>query len=59
MLLVACGIGVGTGAGVVLFNDVIHGIRHLAWQASPSKHKRTPRHCKGLLVPDTPGNKIV
>ena len=34
VLLVACAIGLATGAGVVLFNDVIHGIRHIAWQAS-------------------------
>ena len=34
ILVVACGIGVCTGAGVVLFNDVIHGIRHLVWQVS-------------------------
>lgn len=32
VLLVACAIGLATGAGVVLFNDVIHAIRHLAWQ---------------------------
>lgn len=32
MLLVACAIGLATGAGVVLFNDIIHAIRHLAWQ---------------------------
>ena len=32
VLLVACAIGLATGAGVVLFNDIIHAIRHLAWQ---------------------------
>ena len=37
MLLVACGVGVLTGAGVVLFNDVIHGIRHLVWQVRPAQ----------------------
>lgn len=34
MLLVACAIGLATGIGVVLFNDVIHAIRHYAWQVS-------------------------
>ncbi len=34
VLLVACAIGLATGAGVVLFNDVIHAIRHIAWQVS-------------------------
>lgn len=34
MLLVACAIGLATGSGVVLFNDVIHAIRHYAWQVS-------------------------
>jgi len=32
VLLVACAVGVATGAGVVLFNDVIHLIRHIAFQ---------------------------
>jgi len=32
VLLVACAVGVATGAGVVLFNDVIHIIRHIAFQ---------------------------
>lgn len=32
MLLVACAIGLATGGGVVLFNNVIHTIRHYAWQ---------------------------
>jgi len=30
-LLVACGIGVATGGGVVLFNYAIHAIQDLAW----------------------------
>ena len=34
VLLVACTIGLATGGGVVLFNDVIHAIRHYAWQVS-------------------------
>ena len=34
MLLVACAIGLVTGGGVVLFNNVIHSIRHLAFQVS-------------------------
>ena len=32
VLFVAAAVGLLTGAGVVLFNDVIHGIRHLVWQ---------------------------
>ncbi len=37
VLLVACAIGLATGGGVVLFNNVIHTIRHYAWQVmSPS-----------------------
>ena len=32
VLLLACAIGILTGAGVVLFNDVIKAIRHVAWQ---------------------------
>ncbi|CAL8467610.1 g7148 [Coccomyxa elongata] len=35
VLLVACAIGLATGSGVVLFNDVIHAIRHYAWQENP------------------------
>ncbi|BDA42741.1 probable H(+)/Cl(-) exchange transporter ClcA [Coccomyxa sp. Obi] len=35
VLLVACAIGLATGSGVVLFNDVIHAIRHYAWQETP------------------------
>lgn len=31
MLLVACGIGLFTGGGVVLFNWAIHCIQELAW----------------------------
>ena len=34
-LLVACGVGLATGVGVVLFNNVIHVIRHLAWSTTP------------------------
>ena len=34
VLLVACAIGLLTGGGVVLFNIVIHSIRHLAWQGT-------------------------
>ena len=32
VLLVACAIGLATGGGVVVFNNVIHTIRHYAWQ---------------------------
>lgn len=32
VLLIACAIGLVTGGGVVLFNGVIHSIRHLAFQ---------------------------
>ena len=35
VLLVACGIGLATGAGVVLFNDAILWIRHLAFLQAP------------------------
>lgn len=35
VLLVACGIGLATGAGVVIFNDVIHVIRSSIWQSTP------------------------
>lgn len=35
MLLLACGIGVLTGAGVVLFNDAILWIRELAFPQVP------------------------
>ena len=31
MLLVACGIGLCTGGGVVLFNWAIHAIQEIAW----------------------------
>ena len=31
----ACGVGLATGVGVVLFNNVIHVIRHLAWATTP------------------------
>lgn len=31
MLLIACGIGLATGGGVVLFNWAIHGIQEAAW----------------------------
>ena len=34
VLLVACAIGLVTGGGVVLFNNAIHSIRHLAFQVS-------------------------
>ncbi|KAK9909773.1 hypothetical protein WJX75_007259 [Coccomyxa subellipsoidea] len=35
VLLVACAIGLATGGGVVVFNNVIHTIRHYAWQETP------------------------
>lgn len=31
VILVACGVGLLTGAGVVLFNDIIHTIRDFVW----------------------------
>lgn len=31
LILIACGIGIATGAGVVVFNDVIHAIRDSIW----------------------------
>lgn len=34
-LLLACGVGLATGASVVLFNNVIHLIRHIAWSTTP------------------------
>lgn len=36
VLLVACGIGLATGAGVVVFNNVIHEIRSSLWHSTPS-----------------------
>lgn len=36
VLLVACGIGLATGAGVVIFNNVIHEIRASLWHSTPS-----------------------
>lgn len=35
VLLVACGIGLSTGAGVVLFNEAILSIRQLAFLQAP------------------------
>ena len=35
MLLVACGVGLMTGAGVVLFNDAIFGIKEIAFLQAP------------------------
>jgi hypothetical protein len=31
----ACAIGLATGAGVVLFNDAIHAMRHMVWAGTP------------------------
>eukprot|EP00884_Botryococcus_braunii_P014568 jgi/Botrbrau1/23111/Bobra.0243s0045.1 len=35
ILVLACAIGLATGAGVVLFNDGIHAIRHFVWAGTP------------------------
>jgi len=35
VLLIACGVGLVTGAGVVLFNDAILWIKHLAFLQAP------------------------
>lgn len=35
VLLVACAIGLATGAGVVVFNDIIHNINDFVWPNTP------------------------
>ncbi|KAL3163044.1 hypothetical protein ABBQ32_009468 [Trebouxia sp. C0010 RCD-2024] len=35
VLLVACAIGLATGAGVVIFNNIIHDIRDFVWPNTP------------------------
>lgn len=63
----ACGVGLATGVGVVLFNNVIHVIRHLAWSTTPLEatywgqwaRELPPAAWSTLVLPPTLGGVAV